>query len=64
MIKSRYPLSWTDDLLIKCMELRCFEDLPKIGISFVKIRTEDVLETTLRTWYAHYKFLVILVLVG
>ncbi|GJX71023.1 putative reverse transcriptase domain-containing protein [Tanacetum coccineum] len=58
-MKNRYPLSRIDDLFDQLQGSRVYSKIDlRSGYHQLKVREEDILKTTFRTRYGHYKFQV------
>ncbi|KAJ0574579.1 putative nucleotidyltransferase, Ribonuclease H [Helianthus annuus] len=58
-VKNRYPLPRIDDLFDQLQGASWFSKIDlRSGYHQLRVREEDVLKTTFRTRYGHYKFLV------
>jgi hypothetical protein len=59
-MKSKYPLSWIDDLFGKLKGTRVFSKIDLRSRYYqVKIKESDIPKTTFLTRYKHYEFLVL-----
>lgn len=59
-IKNKYLLLWIDDLFDRLKEAKVFSKIDlRSGYYQLRIKEQDVLQTTFITCYGHYKFLVL-----
>ena len=59
-IKNKYPLPRIDDLFDQLKYARIFSKIDlMLGYHQVRIIYEDISNTTLRTRYGHYEFIVV-----
>ena len=58
-IKNKYPLPRLEDLFDQLQGARVFLKIDLwTGYHQLRIKDVDIAKTTFRTWYGHYKFLV------
>ena len=61
MIKNRYPLLRIDDLFDQLKGARVYSKIDlRIGYHQLRVRATDIPKTTFKTWYGHFKFIVML----
>jgi hypothetical protein len=59
-IKNKYPLSRIDDILDQLKDVKIFSKIDlKLGYHQVRIKDEDISNTSFRTRYGHYEFTVV-----
>jgi hypothetical protein len=59
-IKNKYPLPMIDDLFDQLKDSRIFSKIDlRSGYHQVRIKEEDIKNTTFRTRYGHYEFTVV-----
>ena len=58
-IKKKYPISKIDDLFDQLKGLRCFSKIDlRSGYYQLRVRDEDIPNTTFHTRYGYYEFVV------
>ena len=59
-IKNRYPLPCIDDLFDQLRGATVFSKIDlRFGYHQVRIKDEDIFKIAFRTWYGHYKFVIV-----